>query len=111
MELVHLSEVTLGKAFGLETHLLKCWVVTISRLSGDGLKEFCCNLFLRIVKMSSICVGAKYRKALALKTIFILNSKQELKLQFCGSSVEFSEILHYKHGSLLQQSMICHHQF
>jgi len=38
--------------------------------------------------MSSICVGAKYRKALAPVTIFTLNSKQELKLQFlwqqCG---------------------------
>jgi len=32
--------------------------------------------------MSSIFVGAKYRKALAPMTIFTLNSKQELKLQF-----------------------------
>jgi len=82
MELIHLSEVTLSKTFRLGTPLLKCWVVTVSSLSGDELKEFFFTLFLRIVKMSSICIGAKYRKASAPKTIFTLNSKQELKLQF-----------------------------
>jgi hypothetical protein len=82
MELIHLSEVTLSKIFRLGTPLLKCWVVAISRLSGDGLKEFSCTLFVRIVKMSSICIRAKFRKASAPKTILTLKSKQELKLQF-----------------------------
>jgi hypothetical protein len=55
MELVYVPEVTVGKMSGLGTTLLKCWVVMMSRLLGDGLKELCCTLFLRNVKMSSIC--------------------------------------------------------